>query len=105
MCKGQRIAAAVAVGVLLWIGSALAQGKPTCTPQGKLQTAQKVVGQVVKVDAGLDKLTVQRDGARVPSLERSASGVQGRGSHRGDAPRGPQVSVRYPDALPCGIGS
>src|SRR5258705_13115959 len=36
MRRAQRIAAAVTVGVLLWIGSALGQGKPTCTPQGKV---------------------------------------------------------------------
>jgi hypothetical protein len=35
LSRGQRIAAAVSVGLLLWSGSALGQGKPTCTPQGK----------------------------------------------------------------------
>jgi hypothetical protein len=69
MRKGQRIAAVVATGVLLWTGSALAQGKPACTPQGKVQTAQKVVGQVVKVDAGLDKLTVKEDNGTVHEFQ------------------------------------
>ena len=69
MRKGQRVAAAMAVGVLLWTGSALAQGKPACTPQGKVQTPQKVVGQVVKVDAGLDKLTVREDDGTVHEFQ------------------------------------
>ena len=77
MRKGQRIAAAVAVGVLLWIGSALAQGKPTCTPQGKLQTAQKVVGQVVKVDAAQNKVTVRETNGTVHEFQASPEAVQG----------------------------
>jgi aconitase B len=49
---------------LFWGSSALAQGKPACTAQGKLSTPQKVDGEVVKVDAGLDKVTVRgKDGA------------------------------------------
>ena len=76
MRRGQRIAAAVGVGVLLWSGSALAQGKPACTPQGKLQTAQKVVGQVVKVDAGLDKLTVREDDGTVHEFQASKEALR-----------------------------
>lgn len=49
---------------LFWGGAALAQGKPGCTPQGKVSTPQKVAGEVLKVDAGLDKVTVRdKDGA------------------------------------------
>jgi len=58
----------MAVGVLLWTGSALAQAKPACT-QGKVQTAQKVVGQVVKVDAGLDKLTVRENDGTIHEFQ------------------------------------
>jgi len=71
MDRSQRISAAVAVGLLFWSGSALGQGKPACTPQGKVQTAQKVVGQVVKVDAGLDKLTVREDDGTVHEFQAS----------------------------------
>lgn len=76
MRKGQRIAAGVTVGVLLWIGSALGQGKPPCTPQGKVPTAQKVVGQVVKVDAGLDKLTVRSDDGTVHEFQASKDALR-----------------------------
>jgi hypothetical protein len=69
MRKSHRIAAAMAVGVLLWTGSALAQAKPACTPQGKVSTAQKVAGQVVKVDAGLDKLTVREDDGTIHEFQ------------------------------------
>ncbi len=76
MRRHQRIAAAVSVTVLLWSGSVLGQGKPTCTPQGKVQTAQKVVGQVVKVDAGLDKLTVRQDDGTVHEFQASKEALR-----------------------------
>ena len=54
---------ALAMGPLFWGSSALAQRKPDCTAQGKMSTPQKVDGEVLKVDAGLDKVTVRgKDG-------------------------------------------
>lgn len=51
----------LAVGLALLVsgGSVLAQGKPACTPQGKVSTPQKVEGEVLKVDPALDKVTVR----------------------------------------------
>src|SRR6266851_8551436 len=62
--------------LVLGSGNALGQGKPTCTPQGKVQTAQKVVGQVVKVDAGLDKLTVREDDGTVHEFQASKEALR-----------------------------
>jgi hypothetical protein len=54
---------ALAMVPLFWGGSARAQGKPGCTAQGKVSTPQKVDGEVLKIDAGLDKVTVrEKDG-------------------------------------------
>ena len=54
--------AAVTAAVLCWGGSALAQSVPGCVA-GKSSTPQKVEGEVLKVDHGLDKLTVRgKDG-------------------------------------------
>ena len=54
---------ALAMVPLFWGGSARAQGKPGCTAQGKVSAPQKVDGEVLKVDAGLDKVTVRgKDG-------------------------------------------
>lgn len=75
MRQSQRIAAAVTVGVLFWIGSAPGQSKPACT-QGKIPTPQKVVGQVVKVDAGLDKLTVREDNGTVHEFQASKDALR-----------------------------
>jgi len=69
MPRAQRIAMTVTVGLLLCGGSALAQMKPACTSQGRVQTAEKVVGQVVKVDPGLDKLIVREDNGTVHEFQ------------------------------------
>jgi len=45
---------ALAVGALLWAGTAAAQPKPADCPK-----AEKVQGQIVKVDADQGKITVQ----------------------------------------------
>ena len=53
---------AVTAAALCWVGSAQAQSTPGCVA-GKAATPQKVEGEVLKVDHGLDKLTVRgKDG-------------------------------------------
>ena len=53
----------VTAAVMCWGGSAQAQGTAGCVA-GKASTPQKVEGEVLKVDHGLDKLTVRgKDGA------------------------------------------
>jgi hypothetical protein len=55
--------AALAAGLVLWSGAALAQTKPGCEA-GKVATPQAVDGQVVKIDKGQGKVTVRgADGA------------------------------------------
>jgi hypothetical protein len=65
-----RKATSLVVGLLLLIpgSGALAQGKATCS-QGKMSTPQKVVGEVVKVDAGLDKITVKETNGTVHEFQ------------------------------------
>ncbi len=60
----------LAVGLALLVsgGSVLAQGKPACT-QGKMSTPQKVEGQVLKVDPGLDKITVRETDGTVHEFQ------------------------------------
>jgi hypothetical protein len=52
------VAAALAAGLVLWSGSAVAQNKPGCEA-GKVSTPQAVDGQVVKIDKGQSKVTVR----------------------------------------------
>ncbi len=60
----------LAIGLALLIsgGTALAQGKATCS-QGKMSTPQKVVGEVLKVDPGLDKITVKETNGTVHEFQ------------------------------------
>jgi len=44
------VTAGLALSLMLWTGSALAQGKPNCDAQGRMKTREKVEGQVLKVD-------------------------------------------------------
>ena len=62
----------LAVGLMLWTGSALAQGKPNCDAQGKMKTPEKVEGQVVKVDTAQGKVTVREPGGAVHQFQASA---------------------------------
>ena len=56
------LVAAVIVTALCWSGPALAQTKAGCV-EGKASTPAKVEGEAVKVDHGLDKVTVKgKDG-------------------------------------------
>jgi hypothetical protein len=62
---------AVGLALLISAGTVLAQGKPACTPQGKMSTPQKVTGEVLKVDAGLDKITVRAADGTVHEFQAS----------------------------------
>jgi hypothetical protein len=56
------LAAAMATGALCGSAPALAQSTPGCVA-GKANTPQKVAGEVLKVDHGLDEVTVKgKDG-------------------------------------------
>jgi hypothetical protein len=66
------VTAGLAVGLMLWTGSALAQGKPNCDAQGRMKTPEKVEGQVVKVDTAQGKVTVREPGGTVHEFQASA---------------------------------
>ena len=56
------LVATLTAAVLCWGGAAQAQSKAGCV-EGKMSTPAKVEGEVVKVDPGLDKVTVRdKDG-------------------------------------------
>jgi Cu/Ag efflux protein CusF len=71
MDLGLRVTAGLALGLLLWAGTASAQAKADCDAQGRAKAAQKVEGQVVKVDPALDKLTVRAADGTVHEFQAS----------------------------------
>ena len=66
------VTAGFAVCLMLWTGSAVAQGKPNCDAQGKMKTPEKVEGQVVKVDTAQGKVTVREPDGTVHEFQASA---------------------------------
>ena len=67
------VVAALVVAILVaWTGTALAQTKPACGPQASATTPEKVEGQIVKVDAGVGKLTVRQADGTVHEFQAEA---------------------------------
>ena len=76
MRRWSAVAAGLAVTVVLWSGSAMGQSKPTCDQQGRVMTPQKVEGQIVKVDAAQNKLTVRQADGTVHEFQASPEALQ-----------------------------
>ena len=66
------VTAGLALSLMLWIGSALAQGKPSCDVQGRMKTPERVEGQVLNVDNAQGKVTVRGADGTVHELQASA---------------------------------
>ena len=71
------VVAGLAVTLVLGTGPAFAQAKPACDPQGRVTTPQKVEGQVVKVDAAQNRLTVRQADGTVHEFQASPETIQG----------------------------
>lgn len=65
------LAAGALVGVMLWGGVALGQGKPACDERGKVVTQEKVEGQVVKVDTTQGRVSVREADGKVHEFQAS----------------------------------
>jgi hypothetical protein len=94
MRLGSRVAAGLAMGLLLWTGAALAQGKPDCDAQGKMKTPEKVEGQVVKVDQAQGKVTVREPGGTVHEFQASAETLK-------DLKVGERIEAKLREAPKC----
>ena len=94
MRLGSRVAAGLAMGLLLWTGAALAQGKPGCDAQGKMKTPEKVEGQVVKVDQAQGKVTVREPGGTVHEFQASAETLK-------DLKVGDSIGAKLREAPKC----
>ena len=68
---------AVTVGCVLWAGTALGQGRPVCDQQGKVRTAEKVAGDVTKVDVARGRVTLREADGTIHEFQASAETLQG----------------------------
>jgi hypothetical protein len=66
-----RLLAGLTMGLTLWTGAALAQGKPPCDQQGKAKTPERVAGEVTSIDKARGTVTVREaDGTMTSSKPR-----------------------------------
>ena len=66
-----RLSAAVAVGCLLWTGTALGQTRPACDRQAKMTTPERVGGEVTKVDMAQGRVTVRESDGTLHEFQAS----------------------------------
>lgn len=67
----------VAVGCLLWAGTALGQSRPACDAGGKAKTPERVEGQVTRIDTNRGLVTVRESDGTVHEFQASAEALQG----------------------------
>jgi len=75
MKMGIGLSAGLAVGVMLWTGIAVAQGKPTGCD--KASTPERLEGQVVKIDLEHGKVTVRATDGTTHEFQASNETLQG----------------------------
>jgi hypothetical protein len=71
-----RLSAGLAVGCLLWTGTALGQARPACDQQAKLKTPERVEGEVTKVDMAQGRVTVRQSDGTVHEFQASPETLQ-----------------------------
>jgi len=76
MHRWTAVAAGFLVTVIACSGLAFAQGKPACDSQGRVMTPQKVEGQVVKIDAAQNKVSVREADGKVHEFQASKETLQ-----------------------------
>jgi hypothetical protein len=92
--NGKRAAiAVVAAALMMATGTALAQTKPECEG-GKVKTPAKVDGQVVKIDASRNLVTVRGDDGTVHEFQASKETLQ-------DLKAGDRIQATLREAPKC----
>jgi len=71
-----RLSAGLAVGCLLWTGTALGEVRPVCDPQGKVKTPERVGGDVTKVDMAQGRVTVRESDGTLHEFQASKETLQ-----------------------------
>lgn len=88
-----RLSAALAVGLVLWTGTALAQ-RPACDQQAKMKTPERVEGEVTKVDVAQGRVTVRQSDGTVHEFQATTETLQ-------DLKVGGRVDAKLREAPNC----
>ncbi len=83
-----------AVGLVLWTGTAMAQGPPACDQQGKLKTPARIEGEVTKVDVPRGRVTVRQSDGTMHEFQASTETLQ-------DLKVGGRVDAKLREAPNC----
>ena len=88
-----RLSAALAVGCILWVGTALGQTQSACDQQAKMKTPARVGGEVTKVDMAQGRVTVRGSDGTLHEFQASAEtqDPQGGRPRRGTAQSGARL--------------
>ena len=70
------LATGLAVGLILWTGTALGQAQPVCDQQAKTNTPQRVEGEVTDIDATNGRVTVRASDGTVHEFQASTETLQ-----------------------------
>lgn len=89
-----RLSAGLAVGLMLWTGTALGQGRPACDQQGKMKTPERVEGEVTKIDVAQGRVTVRQSDGKVHEFQASTETLQ-------DLKVGGRVEAKLREAPNC----
>lgn len=71
MRNALRLSAALAMGFILWTGTALGQAPPACDPDAKMKTPERVEGEVTKIDAVQGRVTLRQSDGTVHEFQAS----------------------------------
>jgi hypothetical protein len=69
-------ATGLAVGLMLWTGTAPGQGRPACDQQAKVKTPDRLEGEVTKVDVARARVTVRQSDGMVHVFHASTETLQ-----------------------------
>ena len=89
-----RLSAGLAVGLMLWTGTSLGQGRPACDQQAKMKTPERIEGEVTKVDVAQGRVTVRQSDGTVHEFQASTETLR-------DLKVGGRVEAKLREAPNC----
>lgn len=89
-----RLSAGVAMGLLLWTGTSLAQARPGCDGQGKMKTPERVEGEITRLDVAQGRVTVRQSNGALHEFQASEETIK-------DLEVGGRVEAKLREAPNC----